>query len=115
MSRPLYPESKLVRRPDVSAVDTDGTFLVTWTETTTSGSRVLLQRFSCTDGSRTPSNPIDVAAGQEPLAITNQNRFSRVAATTDGHAVVAWQTGEAEIGVVNVKALARIFPESSTD
>lgn len=100
---------------DVSAVDTDGTFLVTWTETTTSGSRVLLQRFSCTDGSRTPSNPIDVAAGQEPLAITNQNRFSRVAATTDGHAVVAWQTGEAEIGVVNVKALARIFPESSTD
>ena len=47
--------------------------------------------------------------------MTNSNRFSRVAATSDGHAVVAWQTGEAEIGVVNVKALARIFPASSTD
>lgn len=101
---------------DVSVVESDGTFLVTWTEFSGSGNtRVLLQRFSCSDGSRTPSVPIDVAAGQGPLAITNQNSLSRVAATADGHAVVAWQTGVAELNVVNVKALARIFPESSTD
>ena len=101
---------------DVSVVDSDGTFLVTWTEFSGSGNaRVLLQRFNCTDGSRTPANPIDVAAGQGPLAIANQNSLSRVAATSDGHAVVAWQTGIAQVGVVNVKALARIFPDSSTD
>jgi hypothetical protein len=101
---------------DVAVVEADGTFLVTWTEFSGAGdARVLLQRFNCADGSRTPAAPIDVAAGQEPLTITNRNKFSRVASTSSGDAVVVWQTGESITDTVNVRAMGRVYPESSTD
>jgi hypothetical protein len=104
-------------KPDVAAVNADGTFLVTWTEMTggaTPTTRVLLQRFECATGARTPATPIQVDAGQSPPVVAGQNTFSRVACTTFGDAVVVWQTGTPTVGFPNVRLVGRLYPNAST-
>ncbi len=102
------------RYPDVAVINGDNSFLVTWTEFDASNNqRVLLRRVSST-GTLTPSaGPLQVDLN-EPLAVANLNKFSRVSATSNGDGVVVWQTGDDSDTVADVRILGKLYPTATT-
>ncbi|MGE0489386.1 MAG: hypothetical protein AB7S38_09245 [Vulcanimicrobiota bacterium] len=84
--------------PDVAVVNSDGTFLVTWTQFTGGNSEIMLQRFRSV-ASAPPvavGAALDISTGQAAPGLAARNGFnsaSRVACTSNGDAVVVWNSG----------------------
>ena len=100
--------------PDVAIVDSDQSFLVTWTRRTgTTDTTVLLNRFDVLTSTALLTNPLSVDGGLTEV-VPNRNSLSRVATKRNGDAVVVWQTGEAIANTPNVKVFGRLYTNAST-
>ncbi|MCA9794551.1 MAG: hypothetical protein KC910_22240, partial [Candidatus Eremiobacteraeota bacterium] len=96
--------------PDVAVVNSDGSFLVTWTQFTGASSEIMLQRFRSVSGSSPVAvgGLLDISTGQAAPGLSARNGMnsaSRVACTSTGDAVVVWNSGDN----TNLIVLARLI------